>query len=143
MSSAAIQVAIFERLSGYPGLTALLVAGGTGVYEYVPQTEASEDDSFFPYVTVGDDDIEGWDTDTDDGIEATLRVHTWSRHKGRLETKQIQEQVYQALHHHGLLVDGVPVVLLHFVDSTAGPDPDGRTYHGVSTFRLLMERRVV
>ena len=141
MSAIAIQQAVFERLSGFAGLTALLAAGGAGVYEYVPQSDASEQNSFFPYVTVGDDDIEGWDTDTDDGIEATLRVHIWSRHRGRQETKEIQEQVYQALHHHGLLVAGVPVVLLHFVDSTAGPDPDGKTYHGVSTFRLLMERR--
>ena len=139
MSEASIQRAVFARLTTFSALTSLLADGADSVYDHVPQSAKGEDNDPYPFVTIGDDTHSVWDTDDTDGLESSLTVHVWSRHRGRIEVKDIQAKVKAALHHHPLPVDGVPVVLLHFVDSSADRDPDGLTQHGVQGFRMLSE----
>lgn len=137
MSEASIQRAVFARLTAFGALTSLLADGADSVHDQVPQAAKGEDNSPYPFVTVGDDVHSVWDTDDTDGLESDITVHVWSRHRGRIEVKDIQAKVKAALHHNPLQVDGVPVVLLHFVDSSAVRDPDGLTQHGVQSFRML------
>lgn len=140
MSEAAIQTAVLNRLTSFTALIDLL-EGAPYVYDYVPQPKRPEDNSHFPYVTIGDDTHLSWDTDDTDGLETEINIHTWSRYKGRMRVKEIQKQIYNALHHHELLVDDAKVVLLHFVRSIAGPDVEIDTQHGVQVFRLLLDNR--
>jgi len=122
----ALQQAVFDRLSGYPGMPT--------VYDDVPKGAA------FPYVAIGEDTHIPWDTDDSVGSESTVTLHVWSRYRGKKEAKQIQGLIYDALNRHELVVAGFVVVTLEFVYSDVLLDPDALTRHGVQRFRALVER---
>ncbi len=130
MTRAALQTALYARLANYAPLSALADA----VYDHVPQ------DAAFPYVQVGEIDGTEWDTDTSLGSDDTVTIHVWSRYRGRLETHQIQDAIYGALHRHALAVDGAHVVTVEFEFADSLLDPDGLTRHGVQRFRVLLNQ---
>nr|WP_297388262.1 DUF3168 domain-containing protein [uncultured Roseateles sp.] len=130
--NAALQTAVFTRLAA--------ALAPVAVYDHVPQAVDPGSDVPFPYVTIGEDEPREWDTDTEDGFEATFTVHVWSRQLGRLQVKQLQDEIYDALHRYNLPVTGYETVLLSFESATTLQDPDGITQHGVSRFRGLFER---
>ncbi len=138
MSEAAIQLAIFDTLKEDATLAGLLAT--PGVFDYVPQNVKGEDNTVFPFITIGDDTHVDWDTDDLDGFESSITVHQWSRHNGRGEAKEIQAAVYDALQNVKIAIEGMNAVLLQFEASSVVRDPDGETYHGVQTFRLLAHR---
>ncbi len=140
MSEALIQTAIYDRLRASPELLSLLAFGEDSILDYKPQDLKPEDDKPFPFVTFGDDQHEQWDTDTTIGSDSDLQIHVWSRHKGRLEAKQIQAKIKAALHYHDLQIEeGAEAILLQWISSSVTPDPDGKTHHGIQTFNLLMD----
>lgn len=104
------------------------------VYDDVPQ-----DLSAFPYVTIGEDVLTFNDTDTDRSNNVSITVHTWSRERGRKETKQIQSQIYDSLHLANLVKAGYNFVVITEQSSTTFLDADGLTRHGVQTFKLIIE----
>lgn len=126
----ALQTAIFTRLDGQLS---------TPVYDNVPQQ--ADTATGFPYVTVGDDTINEWDTDGFLGADCTIQVHVWSRKDGRKETKEIQGNIYNALHRKEstLSAVGYRFVGIDFVSSDSFLDADGETRHGVQTFRVIIE----
>lgn len=126
----AIQTAIYNKLTGYSNLMSLI----NGVYDSVPQTEV------FPYVTIGEDAHSGWTTNTTLGTDAQLVINSWSRDRGRKETKLIQAQIYNALNRASLTYLGYDIINIELLDSTSFIDADGLTRHGVQTFRALIER---
>ena len=125
-----IQTAIFDRLSAELDVP---------VYDAVPQAADSGDDSAFPYVTIGDDIVSEWDTDTSTGFDTEVTVHAWTRYRGRREVKLIQEAIYDALHLHSLSIPGWHTVLCLFLTADSFMDADGITRHGVIRFRLVTE----
>lgn len=131
----ALQQAIYDQLTGDSTLMALV----TGVYDDVPQAADSGASSAFPYVTIGEDIHQDWSTDTSLGDDATITVHTWSRYRGRKQTKQIQGAIYDALTRVNLSVTGYTMVAIDYVDEQSFVDTDGLTRHGVSTFRVLLD----
>lgn len=131
----AIQTAIYDTLSAYAPLTALV----TGIYDDVPQAADSGAGSAFPYVTIGEDVHQDWSTDTSLGDDATITVHTWSRYRGRKQTKEIQGAIYDALTRVDLVVTGYKMVAIDFIDEQSFVDTDGLTRHGVSTFRVILD----
>lgn len=130
----ALQQAIYDTLSNDAGVMAL----ATAVYDYVPQPDDAGDPAKFPYVVIGDDTLNAWDTDTTTGADATITVHTWSRFKGRKEVKAIQGAIYAALNRATLPTTGYSFVTCHLVNSDSFVDSDGITQHGVQTFRVLI-----
>lgn len=126
----AVQTAIFQKLSGDAPL-ALLVEG---VFDDVDQDQA------FPYVTIGEDNHSEWDTNTSTGSDCSITIHAWSREPGRKETKQIQAAIYNALHRAALTYTGYRFISIDWENSQSFMDADGLTRHGVSTFRVLIER---
>lgn len=125
-----IQTAIFNRLTAELDVE---------VYDAVPQAVDSGNNSPFPYVTVGDDIISQWDTDTSQGFDAECSVHVWSRYRGRREVKLLQEAIYDALHLHTLAISGWHTVLCLFLTADSFMDADGITRHGVIRFRVVTE----
>lgn len=124
-SSLPIQAAIFSRLG-----TAL---SPTAVYDNPPQDYSQ------PYVVIGDDFHQQWDTDDSVGSESLLTIHTWSSHRGKSEAKTIQGQIYDALHRYELSVSGFATVTLEYESAEVFKDSDGESWHGVSKFRALVE----
>lgn len=133
-----LQTALYQRLTGFTALTDLLAgdprfSATPAVYDHVPQ------DAEYPYIVIGEDFALDWDTDTTTGSDTEITIHTWSRFRGRGETKKIQRQIYNALHRHDLLVTGADTVTVEFEDSRTLLDEDGLTRHGATTFRVLLE----
>lgn len=132
-----LQQAILDRLEGFSALTALLAsdprASRPAIYDHVPQ------DAAFPYVVVGDTTALEWDTDTSTGHEHTVTLHAWSEYRGRKEVKQIQGELYNALHRHDLSITGEHTVTCEHEYAESLLDPDGITRHGVARFRVLTE----
>jgi len=124
MNTFDIQRAVFARLTDQ--LT-------VPVHDEVPQGATT------PYITIGEDGIESWDTDDSLGLETDVTIHVWSTYAGRKEVKDIMAQIYAALHRHELAVDGMHTVdcICEYQDNFL--DPDGVTRHGVIRFRLTTE----
>lgn len=120
--------------------TALTAALSVPVYDDVPQPDDSGASDDFPYVTIGEDVITYDDTDTEDIKQVSVTVHVWSRYSGRREVKQIQGQIYSALHRTDLSHPGYNFITLTEQSATSERDPDGLTRHGVQTYNLLIER---
>jgi Protein of unknown function (DUF3168) len=133
-----VQQAIFEILTADPDI----IERNVSVYDEVPQPDDSGDIINFPYVVVGDDQSAAWDTDTELGADITATIHTWSRYRGKKETKELQGLVYAALNRAESKFDiaGYKVVLCDFLTSQSFLDTDGKTRHGVQTFRILIEK---
>ena len=145
-----VQTAIYERLADYKPLTDLLaeainpgtlepIAGAPAIYDHVPQPESGKGDDWFPYVVIGEDDINQWDTDTSDGYDLELMVHVWDRSLGRLPTKEMQSAIHKALHRHKLALTDADTVFCHFQFGQTLMDPDGKTRHGIQRFRLVID----
>jgi hypothetical protein len=133
-----IQKAIYDTLANDYTLSALV----TGVYDSVPQAEDAGTDTAFPYITVGDDTALDWNTDTSNGKEATITIHSWSRYRGRAEVKEIQGAIYQALHLANISVQGYNLVECWSEYSETLVDPDGLTRHGVQRFRMIIDKEI-
>lgn len=129
MTPWALQEAIYSRLNGFAGLTALIDA----VYDHVPQ------DPTFPYVQIGEDTAIPFDTHDSSGSDNTVTIHSWSRYRGKKEIKDIQRQVYLALHRFALSVTGVDTVDCQWEFADSFLDDDGLTRHGVQRFRVMLD----
>jgi len=127
----AVQQAVYARLNSQLSVP---------VYDHVPQPADSGDDSMFPYVAIGDDTGIEWDTDTSDGWEITLTIHSWSRTRGRLEVKTLQGEIWDALHRHDLAVQGYRTVFCYSEFSETFLEADGLTRHGVQRFRIVIDK---
>ena len=111
------------------------VATGLGLtcYDVAPQ-----DGAVWPHVTVGLVTLIPFDTQTSTGFEFTATLHVRSRSASMKETKDIQGQLYAALHRQPLAITGFTTILVRFSSSIPLQAPDG-SFHGVSEFRGLIE----
>ena len=133
MKVAAVQQAIYDRLSTYSPVSDAV----TGIYTDVPQAAESEDSSVFPYITIGPVAVTPDDTKSDDGAQTLVDVHIWIRSTSALTWRAIADDIYDALQKYdALAVAGVNVIDCRFDSSAEFDDPDGKTRHQVSTFRV-------
>jgi hypothetical protein len=123
MKQANIQQAIFEELSelDYP------------VYDHVPQVSA------FPYIVIGDDTSIAFDTDESVGSESTLTIHVWSQYRGKMQVKEILQEIYDKLNRADIAVSGCHLVECVAEFQETYLESDGLTRHGVIRFRLIVE----
>lgn len=123
--SADTQKAIYDAL--------ILASLGVPVYGD-PQKDAS-----YPYIVVGDDSFAPFDTDTSTGFDAIATIHVWDNYKGYKRIKNISGDVYAALNRANLSITGYTVLDCMFDSSDYFLDTDGKTRHGVISFRLLID----
>ena len=131
-----IQSAVYGALTDSTALMSEVV----GVYDNVPQAVDSGVSTSFPYVTIGEDVITEWNTDDSQGCVGSITIHTWSRAKGRKETKAIQGLIRAALARQELTVTGFTFVTVEYEGEQSFLDADGETRHGVSTFRITLDQ---
>jgi len=129
MSMLELQKSVFARLSTL----------SYQIYDAVPQSTAGDSNAAFPYIVVGDDTFDEWDTDEDLGYQATVTIHCWSRYTGKKEVKEMQDAIYSTLHRYPLVVSGYNVVDVIFEFAETMLDPDGKTRHGVQRARIILE----
>jgi hypothetical protein len=136
--SNALQAAIYQRLTSYAPLTALV---GTNVFDFVPDSAQP------PYVLIGDDTAIDWSTKTNDGWEETVTIHCWDFERaGRKSVKTIMSAIYDALHRQeaAIPVAGFKLIDLGSEFETSFQDTSetgalDHFYHGVQRFRALIE----
>ena len=128
-----LQKAVYTTLRADSALQAF-IGNPARVYDHVPQ------DSLFPYVVIGEATGREFDGKSEDGMEQTLTLHSWSRDRGMQETKEIMAAVVDALDQVALTVTGHTLVLLRFEFSDTFLDPDGLTRHGVQRFRAVTQK---
>lgn len=113
-----------------------------GVFDSVPQLKrqcGKEQQQKFPYLTIGEAIHNAWDTDNTLGNDVSIVIHTWSRARGRQETKAIQGAIYSALNRKDLNYNGYDIITIDFESSQTFTDADGLTRHGVQSFRILID----
>ena len=129
MTPWALQAAVKTRLDEFTALNDIVGP----VLDHATQDEA------FPYVVIGDDTHNPLDTHSTQGSDSTITIHTWSRYRGKKETKEIQREIYNALHRYSLVVAGVDTVDCQFEFGESLLDEDGLTRHGIQRFRVLLD----
>jgi hypothetical protein len=123
------QKLIFDTLSGNISAS---------VFDDVPQQPPGMPADSFPYVVIGFDDAESFDTDSWTGAQLQAELHVWSTYKGKLEVKQIIAEIYALLHRQALSIEGAAVVDCLHTFSTI-PDVGADKYvHGISRYRLTI-----
>lgn len=132
----AVQTVIYQILNGDSALDALI----KGVYDDVPEDPDLPQDQVFPYVTIGESVHNEDDTVSVLGDSVSCVIHTWSRYRGRRETKLIQGAIYDALHRATGTYSGYNVISIDWETSQSFMDQDGLTRHGVQSFRVLIEK---
>jgi hypothetical protein len=118
------QKKIYEALSGVISCP---------VYDNAPQGSA------FPYVTIGEANLTDNDTDSTQNVYISYVIHVWSRADGRKEIKTIMGEIYNALHLTKFSESGYSFTENYFLSSDSFVETDGKTRHGVQTFKLTME----
>lgn len=130
-----LQRAVYDKLTGDTDVMAI----ANSVSVDVEQPDNPEDESDFPYVTIGRDTVTSWDTITDFGAEATCQIDVWSRSNNFLEAKQLGSAIWSALHHRPLAIANVDHVLTVLESMIYSDDPDGHTKRGMLIFRILYD----
>lgn len=134
----AVQEVIYSTLSADEALTSKV----EGIFDAVPQLSrecGKVQQQKFPYVTIGEAIHNAWDTDNTLGNDVSIVIHTWSRARGRQETKEIQGIIYAALNRKKLAYTGYDIITIDFESSQTFTDADGLTRHGVQSFRILID----
>lgn len=119
----ALQKALYERLT-----TELSVP----VYDAVPA------DTPYPYVTI--DREVAQNTSPISGRRRKQRLiylSVWSAHQGQAEVKRILGEIEDALDERRLPVDEGRTVSVRVIASDTNREPDGRTYMGSATVRVI------
>lgn len=127
-----LQQAVYAALRADPAVKGLL-GDPARIYDHVPPS------SPFPYLVLGEATAVPFDAKTEDGMEQTLTLHTWSRARGLKETKEVMAAVTDALDSQALALSGHALVLLRFEFASTFLESDGLTRHGVQRFRAITQ----
>ena len=92
-----------------------------------------------PYLVVGEATAAPFDSKTEDGMEQTIALHSWSTYNGMSEIKSIMDAVVAVLDRADLTVAGHDLVDIRFLSSEAKLEEDGVTRHGIQKFQVLTE----
>ena len=135
-----IQRTIYETLLNSSDLSQLLASftysnGATvpAVFNDLPQ---SDDNSVFPCVVIDAQIDNALNTDTTDGFDSTVLIHTWSVQPSNVEVSAIQDVIYSLLHRKkASYISGISCELSEIMR-----DPDGISRHGVQRFRIFYDK---
>jgi len=139
-----IQKAVFLLLDGTTAVTDQLAThqytvGKKAIYDGVPQPNDAGGLPAFPYVAIGEWTAVPWDTDSDDGRESTLTLHSFSRYHGNKELQNIMDAIKAVLHDADLAISAEWMVLCYLEFAESVPEADGVTRHGVQRFRIISQ----
>lgn len=132
-----LQIAIEAALRASHAL-AQAMGGRVRVYSLAPPADAP-----FPYVTIGEDQVIGDDTECAESSEVFTTIHIWARvdddvSDSRAQGKRIGSVVRALINRH-LNVEGFAVTECEFRQARHLTDPDRRTAHTIIEHRLLID----
>lgn len=124
-----IQKAQIALLSADSALATLV---GTRICDFVP------DGTIFPYVKVGEATHNDRGSHTTEGFESIVTVDTWDQSTSRLKTLNIMDEIDRLLHNTNWNIDCAHELSIRRSFYTVLVEDDGKTYHGVQQFELLL-----
>lgn len=131
-------------LPAQAAIYARLVADVTSatVYDDVPDQPDGMPDDAFPYIVIGEDTAQDWDTDDTLGSQVNCTIHVWSIYQGKKEVKEIMGEIYNSLHRNE---SNFSAAGYRFVDSLLQfseviDEDDGATRHGICRYLVTIER---
>lgn len=135
--SLALQSAIEAALRDSPEVKAAMGLATVRLY-----TLSAPNAAPYPFLTIGDDQILGDETECAASSECFTNVHVWARSttptESRAQAKRIASAVRAALS--GLtVITGFDLVLVEFETTRHLTDPDGLTAHSVVEHRFLLD----
>jgi hypothetical protein len=125
-----MQAAVIAALKDDTDLTAEI---SERIYDSVPSSAQ------FPYVTFRVPIVVDDSADCITGSEVFFDIHIWSRATGWPEASRIAGIVRASLDEAEFNVTDHNLINLHFRDFRRLDDPDGKTNHGVVSFRALID----
>lgn len=111
---------------------------GLTCYQVVPQAADGGSDAVYPHVQIGAIVCTEWDTKTEDGIDFEVRLHTRWRGASTVIGRQIQDELFTALHGAVLEMDSATCLEVRRETSTIIDLPDGG-FDGICEYRGQME----
>ena len=130
--SLALQGAIVTALKADATVKGFVGSGTTlqptRIYDAVPDAPT------FPYVSVGPAQVNRQDATCILGTEVFQQIDVWSRERGFVECKQIEDAIIAVLHDLDASNGGLSFTIEHRFTNTFR-DSDGLTAHGVLSFR--------
>ena len=133
MSLFEIQKAIDDKLAADSAVQALL-GNPARLYDAVPPSMP-----LMPYVTYGEMIKADFDTKTSNGHDVELTIHSWSSYRGKKETEDILQAIYNCLHRQPLTATGYTIMQMRVIAQQSFMDSDGLTRHGVARVRIIVE----
>lgn len=125
-----LQQAVYSKLTADAPLMALV----TGVFDYVPQTQAQ------PYVTIGSTTEVPSDAHNQRGLTSTMTLHVWSKYRGFKQAAEILAAMDAVLDRQPLAVAGYRDVSLAHQQHQELRDPDPEIRHIAVTYRVWLTK---
>jgi hypothetical protein len=139
MKSDDLQAAIYNRLND-SSVTSLLSTSYSplvAIFTDVPQAADSELESAFPFITIGADTINPFDSKDDLGGSAIVQIDVWDRATSMLDLKAVVDAVDARLRRQDLSISGVTHITTELESCTFSRDPDGKTKRALILYRVL------
>lgn len=131
MAAAALQAAIYAKLSADPTITALI--GGPKIYERTPNDET------FPYVTFGASASQDWSTGTEQGDEHQIILNVWSRLPSKKQALDISNAIKASLEAGIMSLAGHRLILFRTTGVEAAYEKSFRGYRATLRFEAFTE----
>lgn len=139
MKSDDLQQAIYTRLndSSVTNLLSTYYSPLTAIFTDVPQAADSELETAFPFITIGGDTINPFDSKDDLGGSAIVQVDVWDRAASMLDLKTLVDAIDTRLRRQPLSIAGVTHITTELDSCNFSRDPDGKTKRALILYRVL------
>lgn len=139
MKSDDLQSAIYTRLndSSVTSLLSTYYAPLVAIFSDVPQAADSELEAAFPFVTIGGDTINPFDSKDDLGGSAIVQIDVWDRATSMLDLKAVVDAIDTRLRRQPLVISGVTHITTELDSCNFSKDPDGKTKRALILYRVL------
>lgn len=139
MKAKALHQAIYNRLndSSVTSLLSTKYAPLVPIFSSVPQAANSGDDSYFPFITIGNNIITPYDVKDSIGGSASVQIDIWARSRSVLDIKEIADAVDARLRRQPLTITGATHITTELQDSQDMDDPDGKTMRIMLRYTVL------
>lgn len=139
MNAADLQRALFQTLdhSSVTGLLSQSYAPAKAIFTDVPQAADSERDDMFPFITIGLDTINAFDTKEAVGGRAMVQIDVWDRATSMLDIKTVADAIDARVRRQDLPISGVTHITTELESCVFSRDPDGKTKRAVIIYLVL------